>query len=186
MTFIIIFVSVLILLLFIPIRFFVIYDKSVSFFASFGFVKIPLGRKKSDKKEKSAANKSGDDNRKQTEKPTPYEKAKKLIKMQDDLKELLSYAAKRTFVVEDITFRLNFGCDSAATTGILTGALNAAVYTLLSVVHHNTVLKAHHVEIKPDFENECFNMYADCICKTRAVHIIVIGIKTLKVLKKYR
>ncbi len=175
--------AVLALLLLIPVRIYLVYDKTLKSYVKIGFIKIPLEKK--EKKEKPQ--KSSEKGQKKPEKKADSgAKIKKLLAAQDDFKELLSYAARRAIVVEKIEFKLDFGTDSAAATGILTGAVNAAVYMLLSVIHHNTLLKKQSIEINPNFENECFNIYLCCICRTRAVHIIPVGIKALGVMRKYR
>ncbi len=165
----------ILLLLLMPIRAVI---KKDDFYIQVLFIKWRAPEKKSKKQ-------------KQTESVSKENKSKKdifrkIIILSDDIKALGAYAADKCIVFEQLRFNLDFGTDDAALTGILTGVINGIVYTILSVIHHNTTLKNRDISINPDFEREKFDIRYLCIVKVRLLHIIIIGIKALKLYKKYK
>lgn len=174
---------ILTLILFIPIRFFVKYDRDAKCFVKIGFINLSLG---SDKKNKKNGKSQKVKKQEKVSNKTAMEKVKSFLLLKDDFFSLLEFTATHAAIVENISFRLDFGTDSAANTGILTGAVNAAAYSLLSAIHHNTMLKEYEIAINPDFEKECFKIFAECIMQTRPMYIIIVGVKAIKILKKHK
>ncbi|MBP3359703.1 MAG: DUF2953 domain-containing protein [Clostridia bacterium] len=173
--------AVILILLFVPVRIILEYDKSAHIYLKILFWKKLLNkesRKPHEKNEKQTAEKK--------DKTNAGNKIKKILSLEDDIKEFADFTAKRCVTFEKLRFSLDFGTGDAAATGILTGLVNGAVYTIISVIHHNTTLKSFDVNINPDFEGEKFVFYLLCIAKTRAVHIISMGLKGLKLYKKFK
>ena len=102
--------------------------------------------------------------------------------IKEDVFKALGYAARHGIKIELLNFRLNFGGEDAAAVGMLYGLVNAAVYTVLGVMHNVLFIKKWTVDIIPDYKHEIFDLKVDCILRTRLVHIIVIGIKFIKIL----
>lgn len=173
--------AVILILLFVPVRIILEYDKSARIYLKILFMKKHLNgeRKKSpERKEKQAPEK--------TQKPDAGNKITKFLSLKEDIAEFAEFTARRCVVFEKLSLSLDFGTGDAAATGILTGLANSAVYTIISVIHHNTMLKSFDVNINPDFEEEKLVFYLLCIAKTRAVHIISMGLKGLKLYKKFK
>lgn len=167
-------------LLFVPIGARLKFDKSLVIKIKIGFLSFsfPKGKAKPDKEKKSKA-------------PVKEKRDfKKLItdilSIKDDITDFFSFVSEKCFIMRNLDFRLDFGTGDAAYTGIATGALNAFVYSVISVIHHNTKLRKWSVNINPDFEKTRFDLVFDCICTTRLVHIIRMGLRAFKVYKKYK
>lgn len=108
----------------------------------------------------------------------------KLLK--DDVFDVLNYLMKKAVVFKEINIKTDFGCKDAASTGILTGTLNGVFYNIIAFFHNNFTLKDWEIEVNPDFENEKFDLFFDCIVRLKIVHIIVIAFKGIKILLKLR
>ncbi len=132
------------------------------------------------------------DKNKKTKKPSgaskkkfPFSVVKKIARLSDDIKDLAEFFSKRCIVVDNIKLRLEFGTGDAAQTGIATGVLNTAVYGFVGIVHQNVRLKKWTVDIIPEFQEEKFELEFLCIGTTRLLHIISIGIKGVKLYRKF-
>ena len=160
------------LLLFVPIK---VVLKKDDFYIQVLFFKW---RKSSKKQEKSQ--------NLPKKKKSRVSYVKKIITFSEDIKNLAEYISQRCIVFENLFLAIDFGTGDAAHTGMLTGALNGAVYTVLSAIHHNTTLKKWDVKITPDFEREKFDIQYLCIVRVRIIHIISIGIKALGLYRKIK
>ncbi len=137
-----------------------------------------------EKKEKAQNDKKDEKNDLPSKSLKDYYNLYKLLK--DDVFKLLDYLMKKAAVFKEINIKTDFGCKDAAITGILTGTLNGIFYNIIAFFHNNFTLKTWEIEVNPDFENEKFNVYFDCIVKLKVAHIIIIGFKGLKILLKLR
>lgn len=168
----------LLIVLFIPIRAVVGYDEKIYFYIKILFFRFTPSKKR----DKKSDFKNGSEKAKNSK----IELIKKILKLSDELKSFVSYVSEKCIVVEHIKLSTEFGTGDAASCGILTGAVNALVYSLLAIIHHNTILKKHSIQISPDFSAEKFSVNFLCIVKTRPVHIISTGIKAIKLYKLFK
>ena len=115
---------------------------------------------------------------------------KKILRLfeeiKDDIIKILYYASERLIRIENLNFNFKFGLDDPMDTGILTGAVNGAVYTVLGVVHNHSYIENCDINITPDFDNVCHFLKINCIIRMRNVHITVILIKIIKILIKLK
>lgn len=119
-----------------------------------------------------------------SKKESSYINLYKLIK--DDVFKILRYLLKNGAVFEQIQLKTEFGFSDVSQTGIMTGTLNALFYNVMAYFHNNFKVKDWNIEVNPDFENEKFNAFFDCIVKLKIVHIIFIGFYGLKILNKIK
>lgn len=115
---------------------------------------------------------------------------KKILRLfeeiKDDIIKILCYASERLIKIENLDFNFKFGLDDPMHTGILTGAVNGAVYTVLGVVHNYSYIENCDINITPDFDNVCHFLKINCIIRMRNVHITVILIKIMKIVIKLK
>lgn len=81
--------------------------------------------------------------------------------------------------IKDISISINVGTGDAAVTAVSTGALWAAVYTLLGIAGSVIYIDKHNVNIVPDYTQPLFNAEGKCIIKSRIAYIIIIAITVL-------
>lgn len=110
-----------------------------------------------------------------------YKQLYKLLKK--DISELASYLLKKAVVFDILNISVCFGYSDAAITGIMTGIQNSFVYCLMAFFHNNFHVRKWNVSINPDFQKERFDSSFDCIAEMKTAHIIIIGIKALKILR---
>ncbi len=151
-----------------------------------GFIKFKLHpSEKKPKKKKS---------KKKSEKPKEKKPLKGRIQsgidlyglIADDAKYILSYTAKNSFCIENLSFHLLYGTGDAASTGILYGVISGLVYGLVGAVSNSKRLKKSDIIITPDFTASAFDTSGECIARLRNVHIIVIAVKLFKLLLKIK
>ncbi|MDO4618952.1 MAG: DUF2953 domain-containing protein [Clostridia bacterium] len=176
-------------LLFLPLRLIFTFEKTdesaaLRLWLKVGFFKTLLvpGKKK-----KKKAKPKKEKTKKKTSVSEKIESAISLYnRVWDDLKEILVYAAKNSLKFEDLTFHLNYGTGDAAYTGISYGVISGIVYGIWGIIANNAILKKYDINISPDYQKACLSLDGRCIVKVRNVHIIIIAIKTLKLIRKIR
>jgi len=208
--------AVIAILLLIPVRFEIVYNKDelqndASVVLKYAFIKYsiyPEKPKKSKKKHKTEADEKSKEVDEKSEKPENTEKKEikykkehfsfeekkaelegflKLFKeLKHEIVKILSYTLKHAIVIDNITFHSEFGFDDAMQTGIFTGIYNGAVYSVIGVIHHNAHLRAMDIKLQPNFEKKCFGYRFSCIARTKTVHIIIITFKVLILLRKIK
>ena len=104
----------------------------------------------------------------------------------EDVKEILLYASKNALKFENLTFHIDYGTGDAAATGILYGVISGIVYGIWGVIGNNAILESYDIDIRPDYYNALLSLDGKCIVKLRNVHIIFIGFKVIKLLKKMK
>ncbi len=90
-----------------------------------------------------------------------------------DLKDMLSYVREH-LSVESVDFKINFGFDNAAATGISTGAIWGMGSFLLKVIDTLVGIKKINMQVNPDFNNKIFEIYLKTILIMRPIHFIII------------
>lgn len=164
------------ILLLLPIRAIIRVNDETDFYIKVLWFKIKPSKSTKTKKTKPSS----------VKKRNTKELLKKVLALGEDIKEFLSFAARKCLVVDNLDLKLEFGTGDAAHTGIACGGLNGVAYTAMSAIHHNTTVKKWNILITPDFEREIFSIRFDCIVRTRLLHIINIGIKGLKLYNKFK
>lgn len=101
--------------------------------------------------------------------------------IKDDVFGILNYITRKTGVFESIKIRVDFGFSDVSKTGIMTGTLNGILYNIMSYFHNNYTVRDWEISVNPDFDNEKFDVFFDCIVKLKTVHIINIAFKGLKI-----
>jgi len=131
-------------------------------------------KKKKEKKEKSFTR----------EKFSQYLRIYQAI--EDTVAEFLHYFSNYALSVQTLSFRLIYGFENPAITGMMTGAVYGFYYNLLALIDRTIKLEACETDIQPDFNKPAFLLDATCIFKVRTVHIIPIAVKALRILKKIK
>ncbi len=190
-------VLLLAVLLLIPVRLDILYEKAEEQNAEvtlkYGFItyKVYPNEKKPKKDKKS---KVKEDRQDKVKEEFSFEKKKeeleKYIKIfgiiKGDVQKLLSYMARHAVVFDNIEIKSEFGFDDAMKTGIFTGLYNGFVYSVLGVVHHNSKLRDMKVNLNPNFEKKCFYNRFCCILRIKTVHIMIIAFNVLRIYRKIK
>ena len=160
------------LLLVIPMQFGMHYIKTTNkkkillYVSLFGMlIPIPIHTKRDqvDAKERKRARKK---QKKQKEKkPFSFESFKETVENLKDiytvskkeLLELLSYVRKH-LSCKELDFRIAFGFDNAATTGITTGAVWTTGTLLLKIIDSLIGIEKMHMDVFPDFDHKRFEI----------------------------
>lgn len=176
----ILFVILLLVILFIPIRVGVGYYDELSVFVKIGLFKKSILPKK--KAEKPAL---VNEDKEEVKEPKPKRKLsfyKGLIKaVKKDVYSVLNYMSKHGVKIDNLDFKLKFGWNDKASVGMMYGLANAFVYTVMGALHNVLTIRDFNIDIDADYENEIFELGLDCILKTRLWHIIIMGIKAVKI-----
>lgn len=139
------------------------------------------------KNEKEKASKSKDIEEK-SQKQFSYEDFKRYhdgIKLYwDDICDILYILFKKSVYTKKLSLYAYFGFDDPMLTGIATGAANALVYNLLSVIERCSNLCNKEIHLNPDFDKPVFYINTHCIIKIKSVHIIVMAVKILRLFFK--
>ena len=91
----------------------------------------------------------------------------------DELKEMLSYVKSHT-TVDSVDFKIHFGFDNAATTGISTGAIWGMGSFILKVIDSLIGIKKINMQVDPDFNNKIFEIYVKTLLIIKPIHFIII------------
>ena len=182
-------IGLLAIIAFIPIRFGIRYEKkNVEEWLRIGFFKLELNKK--EKKEKAIQKESDEVQNSEKPKQSLTSKIKKGINIYnnnaEDIKGVVGYVAKKAIIFDDIDVNFEYGTDNPATTGILYGVINGIVYGILGVIANSIKVKKQNIIISPDFNSAKIEIGAGCIVKLKNVHIIIAGIKCLKLWNKIK
>ena len=150
-------------------------------------IRIPLNKKKKAKKEIKKS-----ENKKQSKKRLTFSRFKKICsgiysaysESKNDIKEVLS-DLRQKIEFKTVDFKVHFGLSDAAKTGIATGAVWTSSSCLVSVINQMFGIRKIDLDVVPDFNRECFNLYIKSILILRPVHIISIGLKALKIVNLF-
>ena len=137
------------------------------------------------KKEKPQKEKTQKKEPKTTDKePKPKKKKpiKKYIKILKEslpdikkgLVSLLDYILKKTITVSELNLSIRFGLDDAMYTGMGSGAIYTAVYTVVDKLKKDHGLKKCNINIEPDFEESIISAGVYSVIQTNLFHILAI------------
>ena len=99
-----------------------------------------------------------------------------------EIRHMLSYAREH-LSINRVDFRIHFGFDNAATTGISTGAVWGAGSFILKVIDEIIGIKKINMQVDPDFNNKIFEIYSKTILIMRPIHFIIIYRRIVKTYK---
>lgn len=100
----------------------------------------------------------------------------------NELREMLAYVRKHLSCSE-MDFRIAFGLDDAAKTGITTGAVWTSGTFLLKMIDSLIGVEKINMNVYPDFNHKRFEIYFKTILIMRPIHFIIIYIKISKTIK---
>ncbi len=90
------------------------------------------------------------------------------------LTELLDYIFKKFITVSKLDLSIHFGLDDAMYTGMGTGAIYTAVYSVTEKLKQNNKLKSCNINIEPDFEVSNISAKVCAVLETNMFRIFVI------------
>lgn len=97
---------------------------------------------------------------------------------------------RKTINATKIHFNLEFGTGDAAKTGILTGAVWAGIYNVISFISRLIRITEPKINVSPEFNQRLCSFDGECIIKARVVNLIrvilSVGISYYFVSKKYK
>ena len=99
-----------------------------------------------------------------------------------EIRHMLSYAREH-LSINRVDFRIHFGFDNAATTGISTGVAWGAGSFILKVIDEIIGIKKINMKVDPDFNNKIFEIYSKTILIMRPIHFIIIYRRIVKTYK---
>ena len=99
-----------------------------------------------------------------------------------EIRHMLSYAREH-LSINRVDFRIHFGFDNAATTGISTGVAWSAGSFILKVIDEIIGIKKINMQVDPDFNNKIFEIYSKTILIMRPIHFIIIYRRIVKTYK---
>ncbi|MFA5524254.1 MAG: DUF2953 domain-containing protein [Tissierellales bacterium] len=111
---------------------------------------------------------------------TVYYKIKKYI---DLFIDIINYIIRK-ITINSLKWSSTVGFGDAALTGIAYGILWTIIGSLLNIIFNNKKINNVSVNLYPDFNNSILEIDFFCIIKFKIAHIIIAGIKGLKVLIK--
>lgn len=175
--FIAVFIALLALLLFMPVRAIVMYEsQKAGLIIKFGPFKLK-GKKRAPKK-----NGAGEEKDKKPEEKKPYDRILNLI---GALYET-SGTIKRAIRVESLKLNSRFGSGDAAATGFLVGIAYAEIYKFIGLISCVFTVKPPVITIEPDYGDEpVFNADFRTVIKTNAAKAIYTAVKFYKKYKSY-
>ena len=177
--FIAVFIALLAILLFMPVRAIVSYEsKKAEFIIKFGPFKLN-GKKKAPKKKDETEEEKKE---KKPEEKNPHDRILNLI---GALYET-SGAIKRAIRVESLKLNARFGSSDAAATGFLVGLAYAEIYKFIGLISCVFTVKPPVITIEPDYGDEpVFNADFRTVIKTNAAKAIYTAVKFYTKYKSY-
>ena len=83
-------------------------------------------------------------------------------------------AVRKRILAEKIYLNFSFGTGDAASTGILTGSLWAAIYNVIAFIANFIRVTEPQISINPSYDEELLGFDCECILKIRLANIITI------------
>jgi len=110
---------------------------------------------------------------------TQYHEVKEIIDA------VLDYAGSRA-EVSDIFIRCSFGTGDAAQTGIAYGAIWTLISNIYAYLCRYVRIEFPQVELAPAYNEKTFEIEAEGIIKMRTAHIILAGLRVLRLYTKHK
>lgn len=99
--------------------------------------------------------------------------------LKKDILKLLNYIFEKAISIDELNISAKIGTGEAMYTGIVYGAVNAAVFGFLGAADRKMKIKNHHTDIKADFDNAVLSAGVYAVVYTRAVHLYYLAVKAL-------
>lgn len=106
--------------------------------------------------------------------------------LKKDISELLNYVFEKAAAINELNISGVIGTGNPMYTGIVYGAVNAAVFGFLGAADRKMKIKKHHTDLKADFDNPAFSAGIYAVIYTRAVHLYYLAAKALIIYMKLR
>ena len=99
--------------------------------------------------------------------------------------QLLDYIFARAIAIKELSITGDIGFDSAATTGIVCGMINAVYYNLTEAIRCKIKLDKDTLDINANFDNEALSVNIYTYLRTNTFCVLTIAIKGLKIFRIY-
>lgn len=106
--------------------------------------------------------------------------------LKKDIRQLVNYILTRALSVKSLNISAVLGTGDPMYTGILYGAVNAAVYGALGAADAKMKIKKYHVDIKSDFDNARLAAGIYAVIYTRLVHLYYAAAKAIIIFMKIK
>lgn len=100
----------------------------------------------------------------------------------DELKVMLPYIRKHLHCTE-FDFKISFGFDNAAKTGIATGAVWTSGTLLLKIIDSLIGIKKINMNVYPDFNEKKFDIYLKTVLIIQPFRFIILSKRVIDVVK---
>ena len=118
-----------------------------------------------------------------------FAKVKKAKEQYQEVKEVINAIfdhVGRRAEVADIFIRCSFGTGDAAYTGMAYGAMWTLISNIYAYLCRYIKIEFPQVELVPLYNEKTFELEAEGIIKMRTVHIILAGLRVLRLYKKHK
>lgn len=109
-----------------------------------------------------------------------------LVYLKKDIQGIVDFLISKLFIIRDFVIEAHIGVGEPMYTGMLVGAADGFIYTLLGFTKNSMRLKDFTVDIQPDWNAEIFKGGIYLKIHTNLINIFRIGIKLLKAYLKAR
>lgn len=106
--------------------------------------------------------------------------------LKKDILRLLNYVFEKAVAINEINVSAVIGTGNPMYTGIVYGAVNAAVFGFLGAADRKIKIKKHKTDIKADFDNEVLAAGVYAVVCTRAVHLYYLAVKAIVIYIKLK
>lgn len=148
--------------------------------------KIDLVPRKKKSKSKKKEKTDTEDNKKSISADTVKGYINTVSAVWDDICKILDILIRKAVNIKELSIYSKFGFDDPMLTGLVTGAANAFIYNMVSVIDTQSNLERRNISLNPDFDNPQLSVRIHSIIKIKNVHIIVIVIKLIKIFYKIK
>lgn len=182
-------IAVIGLIAVIPIRVkasFAVKDENNSVILKYGFLKFKLypeaKKPKHEKKKKKSGKSEGGEEEKNKQGLNVSVKA--VWELREDIKKevskILYHVIHRTITLNELSVSSRIGLDDAMYTALVSGWLNAGVYSVIGLLDRFARLKKWRASIEPDFENQTVKIGIYCVISANIAKIITLLIKVMR------
>lgn len=182
-------IAVIGLIAVIPIRVkasFAVKDENNSVILKYGFLKFKLypAAKKSKHAKKKKKSGKPEDAEEEKDKQGLNVSVKAVWELREDIKrevsKILYHIIHSTITLNELSVSSRIGLDDAMYTALVSGWLNAGVYSVIGLLDRFARLKKWNASIEPDFENQTVKIGIYCVISANIAKIITLLIKVMR------